>query len=108
MEAGPTMRAVAWGVTDAAALVESEWFDVVGFSLGAAVHLSALTDSVRRVRSATCNRDLIILVGGPLFGVHPEFVAQVGADGMSIDGHEAPVLAESLIAANTRHHQSRG
>jgi methanogenic corrinoid protein MtbC1 len=99
----------AWAAdTDAAALVESEWFDVVGFSLGAAVHLSALTDSVRRVRSATCNRDLIILVGGPLFGVHPEFVAQVGADGMSIDGHEAPVLAESLIAANTRHHQSRG
>lgn len=99
----------AWAAgTDAAALVSAEWFDVLGFSLGAEVHLRALASSIEAVRHATCNRDLKILVGGPLFGVHPEFVGQVGADGMTIDGREAPLLAETLIAGAVPRHASPG
>ena len=100
-------RRAGWDVTggawaagaDAAALVSNEWFDVLGFSLGAEVHLKPLAASIVAVRHAACNRHLVILVGGPLFGAHPEFVGQVGADGMTIDGREAPLLAESLIAS---------
>lgn len=88
----------AWGEgADAPALVAAEWFDVIGFSLGAEIHLQQLATSIAAVRHATCNRDLAILVGGPLFGVHPEFLGMVGADGMTIDGREAPLLAEGLI-----------
>jgi len=109
-------RRAGWDVTggawvdgvDAATLVTSEWFDVLGFSLGAEVHLPQLAASISAVRHATCNRALRILVGGPLFGLHPEFVGQVGADGMTIDGREAPSLAEGLIARNTRQHGSPG
>lgn len=98
-------RRAGWDVTggawaagaDASALVAAEWFDVVGFSLGAEVHLDALAESIRAVRHATCNQDIAILVGGPMFGEHPEYVEQVGADGMTIDGREAPALAERLI-----------
>ena len=98
-------RRAGWDVTggawaagaDAATLVGAEWFDAIGFSLGAEVHLQALADSIAAVRHATCNQNLAILVGGPMFGAHPEYVAQVGADGMTIDGREAPALAESLI-----------
>jgi methylmalonyl-CoA mutase cobalamin-binding subunit len=97
----------AWAAgADAATLVSAEWFDVIGFSLGAEVHLQALAASIAAVRHATCNRDVSILVGGPLFGVHPEFVGQVGADGMTIDGREAPSLAESLISRGTPQHGS--
>ena len=107
-------RRAGWDVTggawaagaDAATLVSAEWFDVIGFSLGAEVHLPALADSIAAVRHAACNRDLAVLVGGPLFGVHPEFVRQVGADGMTVDGREAPALAENLIARNTPRHGS--
>jgi MerR family transcriptional regulator, light-induced transcriptional regulator len=74
---------------------------VVGFSLGAEVRLDALAKTIDAVRHAACNHDLAVVVGGPLFGVHPEFVETVGADGMTIDGREAPSLAERLIAANT-------
>lgn len=109
-------RRAGWDVTggawtdgvDAATLVTTEWFDVVGFSLGAEVHLPKLTASIEAVRHAACNQAIAILVGGPLFGLHPEFVGQVGADGMTIDGREAPLLAEGLIAAHMRQHMSPG
>lgn len=107
-------RRAGWDVTggawatgaDAAALVGAEWFDVIGFSLGAEVHLSSLAESISAVRRATCNPGLAVLVGGPMFGVHPHYVEQVGADGMTIDGREAPALAERLIVASTRQHGS--
>ena len=109
-------RRAGWDVTggawaadaDAATLVSAEWFDVVGFSLGAAGHLDRLATSIAAVRHATCNKDVAILVGGPLFGLHPEFVGQVGADGMTIDGREAPLLAETLICGHMRQHGSPG
>ena len=109
-------RRAGWDVTggawtadaDASALVGAEWFDVVGFSLGAEVHLQALADCIGAVRKAACNRELTVLVGGPLFGIHPEFVARVGADGMTIDGREAPSLAEGLIGRHVRQNESSG
>jgi MerR family transcriptional regulator, light-induced transcriptional regulator len=98
-------RRAGWDVTggawaagaDPAALVAAEWFDVIGFSLGAESHLDSLAASIRSVRQATCNDAIAVLVGGPLFGERPEYLARVGADGMTIDGREAPALAERLI-----------
>jgi MerR family transcriptional regulator, light-induced transcriptional regulator len=98
-------RRAGWDVTggawaagaDPAALAAAEWFDVIGFSLGAENHLDSLAESIRAVRHAACNHDIAVLVGGPLFGEHPEYLARVGADGMTIDGREAPALAERLI-----------
>lgn len=95
----------AWMIgAEAAAMASAEWFDVIGFSLGAEVHLEALACSIAAVRVSSCNRHLAIIVGGPLFGAHPEFVGLVGADGMTIDGREAPSLAEGLISGRTREH----
>ena len=62
---------------------------------------------IAAVRQASCNGDLAILVGGPLFALHPEFVGKVGADGMTIDGREAPLLAESLIDGSIHQRGSR-
>lgn len=99
----------AWAAgADAAQMVSTEWFDVVGFSLGAESRMSGLATVVSAVRHATCNRELAVLVGGPIFESHPEFAAQVGADGMTIDGREAPVLAESLITRKLIQQSSRG
>ena len=103
---GEFFRRAGWDVSggawtagaDAAALVAAEWFDVIGFSLGAEIHLPALADCIRAVKQGSCNRSIAVLVGGPLFGEHPHYVRQVGADGMTIDGREAPSLAERLIA----------
>ncbi len=93
---------------DAASLVTNEWFDVIGFALGAAVHLPKLAASIASVRHASCNQSIAVLVGGPLFGDHPELADEVSADGMTIDGREAPSLAESLIADRMRQHTPPG
>lgn len=103
---GEFFRRAGWHVSggawtngvDAATLVKDEWFDAIGFSLGAEIHLGQLRDIIESVRQTSCNRRITVLVGGPLFGANPDFWEQVGADGMTIDGREAPVLADRLIA----------
>lgn len=106
---GEFFRRAGWEVSggawttgaDASSLVGAEWFDVVGFSLGAAIHLDALADSIGAVREASCNPKIVVLVGGPLFGEHPDYAQRVGADGMTIQGRDAPSLADGLISRGT-------
>ncbi|MCE9656984.1 MAG: cobalamin B12-binding domain-containing protein [Burkholderiales bacterium] len=112
---GEFFRRAGWEVSggawttgaDASTLVAGEWFDAVGFSLGAEIHLEALADSIQAVRLASSNPDVVVLVGGPLFGERPEYVQQVGADGMTIHGRDAPSLAERLIAESSTNRPAR-
>ena len=82
---------------DAPSMVSTEWYDLVGFSLGAEVHLDALRDCIAVVRRNSRNRGVAIMVGGPIFIEHPEFVERVGADALGTDGREAPGLAARMI-----------
>ena len=88
----------AGDLSDATSRVATEWFDIAGFSMSAEIHLATLEEAIRHFRQLACNRDLRIIVGGPLFAANPDYVGRVGADGMTIDGREAPALAERLIA----------
>ncbi len=81
---------------DPVTMVRREWFDVVGFSLGSELHLDELAQCIRAVRKAAVNPRVGIMVGGPIFSLHPEFVARVGADGAAADGRKAPEIAEKL------------
>ena len=107
---GEFFRRAGWNVSggawtagvDAAGLVRDEWFDAIGFSLGAEIHLPQLADIISAVRQGSCNPKIAVLVGGPLFGANPAFWEQVRADGMTIDGREAPALADQLIARTAR------
>ncbi len=83
---------------DPVTMVKREWFDVVGFSLGSELHLDDLSACIRAVRKAAVNPRVGIMVGGPIFGLHPEFVSRVGADGASSDGRTAPEVAAQLSA----------
>ena len=78
-------------------IVRGHWFDVVGFSLAYEGRLDALRAGVRNVREASRNPCIRIMVGGPVFIEHPEFVAEVGADAMATDGRHAVLQAESLL-----------
>lgn len=108
-QAGWDVAGGGWtGNADGSIRVSAEWFDVVGFSLGAEIHLQELADSISVVRRLSCNRNLKVLVGGPLFGYQPEVLTRLGADGMTTDGREAPLLAESLIARHVCQRASFG
>ncbi len=86
---------------DPVMMVRSEWFDVVGFSLGDATRLDALAACIKQIRLAALNPSISILVGGPLFLAHPEYVSYVKADAASTDGAQAPTVAARLVAAQS-------
>ncbi len=87
--AGVGIEPVAW--------VRRDWFDVVGFSIGSETNLGWLRDTIAAVRLASRNPLLVVLVGGPLFSTHPQWVSEVGADATA-DGRTAPSLAEALVS----------
>ena len=78
-------------------LVHNHWFDVVGFSVSSDRRLDDLKRDIDTIRGGSRNRRVGILLGGPMLQSHPELVASVGADMMSIDAMTAPQSARSLI-----------
>ncbi len=78
--------------------VRNEWFAVVGFSVSNEKRLDALTSVIRAIRRASRNREVGIMVGGPVFIEHPELVAMVGADATAVDGRQAVVQAQHLLS----------
>lgn len=89
---------VGGAVADPSAQVAREWFDAVGFSVGSQSRLDWLKQRIAAVRSASRNRAVVVLVGGPLFSLDPDLAGAVGADAAGRDGGSAPALAEDLLA----------
>jgi methanogenic corrinoid protein MtbC1 len=84
---------------DCVNLVRKEHFDIIGFSLAVEEHVDQLTDYVGKVRKASLNSRVGIMVGGPVFAVYPEYAARVHADVVANSGREAPDVAEKFITA---------
>jgi methanogenic corrinoid protein MtbC1 len=89
--------------TQAIDLVQREWFDVIGFSVGSEARLDWLRSGITSVREHSRNRSIGVLVGGPVFKLNPDYVHQVGADATAIDGLQAPICAEALVSQRARH-----
>lgn len=85
------------GGTNAAARVRANWFDLVGFSLGAAPAVPALRDAIHAIRKASTNPRVGIMVGGSIFSREPECAQAIGADMVTADGRNAPALAARLV-----------
>jgi methanogenic corrinoid protein MtbC1 len=75
-------------------------FDVVGFSLATLVNLDNLRKTIAEVRKASKNKRVCIMVGGPLFSLHPEYVKTVGADLVAGDAQEAPSMVQLHLASS--------
>ena len=83
------------------AMVAQRAFDVVGFSLATSINLPNLTAAIAAVRQASKNKAVCIMVGGPLFALHPEYVSVLGADLVTSDAHQAPSLVRLHLASGT-------
>ena len=79
-------------------LVRDQWFDVVGMAVGCDRRLELLAADIRTLRSTSSNRDIRVMLGGPILAAHPEYVGVVGADGMAADARQALEVAERLVA----------
>lgn len=84
------------------ASVHSEWFDVIGISVGSDARLDWLKSGIGAIRNASRNRSIGVLVGGPSFAADMARVREVGVDGTASNGEQAPLIAEQLLAERQR------
>lgn len=82
----------------APSMVEKDWYDVVGFSLGCETGIERLSDVMTQVRKKSKNPRVSIIAGGAIFGLHPEYGQRIPADAIVTDGPRAPALAEKLVS----------
>jgi MerR family transcriptional regulator, light-induced transcriptional regulator len=78
-------------------LVHSHWFDIVGFSVSSDRRLDELKKDIQEIRRESRNRNVGIIIGGPMVIAQPDLVASMGADMMSADATTAPQQAYGLI-----------
>ena len=84
------------------ALTRKQWFGMVGFSLACESRLDSLAALIRDIRRSTRNPHIGVLVGGKAFLDRPELAALVGADATAVDGQQAVLKAETLLALLAR------
>lgn len=100
-------RSAGWDVcgkpganeTQVLAMLGRRKFDALGFSLAAETHLDSLAHCIGLVRQASASCPPCIVVGGPVFSNHPEYLSRVGADLIVANGNEAPSAVQSFLAA---------
>ncbi len=83
---------------EVAHLVDRQWFAIAGFSLSSDRFIDRLASLIRVVRRHSCNREIGILVGGPVFLEQPDLAERLGADACAADGRMAVMVARTLLA----------
>lgn len=86
---------------DAADMARETWVDIAGFSIGSASRLDGLCSMIRTLRRVSRNRDISVMVGGPLLLRQPDLVSRVGADIGAVDAQSAVRQASGLLALRT-------
>lgn len=87
--------------------VSTEWFDMVGFSIGSELQLRPLAATIQRVRQASRNPKVYVMVGGPLIGDDPAHAALVGADAAATNASQAVAQAEQWVSDHARPRRAR-
>jgi MerR family transcriptional regulator, light-induced transcriptional regulator len=90
---------VGGAIDDPVVRVRKEWADVVGLSIGSERRLDWLRRCIVDVRAASRNPGVVVMVGGPIFTLHPDWVASVGADATARDARDAPRVATRMLMA---------
>jgi methanogenic corrinoid protein MtbC1 len=88
-----------WTESDLLSMVATEWYDVIGFSVGTESRLSVLRRDIRRLKQASRNANVQIMVGGQLFADDPALAEQAGANAIASDARQAPAVARALLPA---------
>ncbi len=78
--------------------VRIRWFAVAGISVGHNDRLDGVAALIRLVRREARNPGIGVMVGGRIFAENPELAGLVGADATAIDGRQAALQAETLLA----------
>jgi len=78
-------------------LVQSDWLDVLGLSLGSERCMVSAASLIRDVRRASANPALKIMVGGPMLALARDCMGKLGADFIGADARESLRLASQYV-----------
>jgi methanogenic corrinoid protein MtbC1 len=81
------------------AALERGWTDVLGLSITGRPDPAALNAAIARVRAASSNPDLLVIVGGESLVNDPTLVTLIGADASLAAIAAAPARAHCLVSA---------
>jgi methanogenic corrinoid protein MtbC1 len=84
------------GLVDA---VREDWYDVVGFSMALPERTAELRGTITRLRRASRNPQLVVLLGGHAYLDDSDLVRAVGADDGIGDARDAARVARVALAA---------
>ena len=90
MEISPTARGLVQSVSN-------EWFDVVGLSISIEAQIKELAFLIAQIKKLSRNRNVVIMLGGPIFTLQNFKAAEFGASGICTDAREAVKMATDLI-----------
>jgi methanogenic corrinoid protein MtbC1 len=82
-------------------------YALVGLSVGSEKTAAALPTIVATLRRRSCNRQLIVALGGPAVVADPDCAARCGADFVATDGRDAVRLAERHLPKPTTTEDTR-
>ncbi len=74
-----------------------DWFAVIGLTAASDGQLDALTSVIAQLRARSRNRNVGIMVGGPMFTSMPALASQVGADATAPNAAAAVLVAQKLF-----------
>ncbi|MEM6681037.1 MAG: cobalamin-dependent protein [Pseudomonadota bacterium] len=84
---------------DVRALVNEGWFDIVGLSASSPDLARALKPEIKRIRAASLNPDVCIMVGGTGFAEDADLAQAIGADAHAVNADDAILKAQELLRA---------
>jgi Sensors of blue-light using FAD len=90
-------------------LVANTWFDALDLSLSVAFSreqwLPRMTETIAKARIASCNPELVVVVGGRVFSEQPGLGKSVGANGSSASSVDVgELIMRELVASTKQHH----
>ncbi len=78
-------------------VVRGDWYDVIGVSLALPERAGELRGTLTRMRKASRNASLVILLGGQAYLDDADLVQRVGADAGIADVRSAPAVAREQL-----------
>lgn len=79
--------------------VAAGWVDALGLSLTASREAGSLKETIRRVRPAALNPNLVIIASGDALLRNPEIAADLGVDATLFELPSAPARTQRLVRA---------
>ena len=78
--------------------IANESFDLIGLSVGTKEELNDLTHLISRIRAASHNPSVFVMIGGPAIHQRTDLSNRFGADAFAADAASAVELARELLA----------